>query len=163
MTDPSSYCTDYPIRLATIDEVETLVELRLAMFEAMGIDHSELTLAIAPMRTYFKQHLPTGDFRVWVAEHRDVPIAAIGLVIHSVPPSPHNMAGHVAYIMNLVTLPEHRRHGIAKRLLLHVLGIVRAEGISKVSLHATSDGQQLYEHLGFKASANPAEMWLTLE
>ena len=156
MTEDASGSTDYSIRPATIAEVETLVELRLAMFEAMGIERSELALAIAPMRIYFEQHLPTGAFRVWVAEHQKVPIAAIGLVIHSVPPSPWNITGKVAYIMNLVTL------GIAKQLLLHVLDIVRSEGIPKVSLHASSDGRPLYEQLGFKTSAETREMWLTL-
>ena len=162
MTDESPKHADYTIRSATIAEVETLVELRLAMFEAMGIEHSELALAIAPMRIYFEQHLPTGAFRVWVAEHQKVPIAAIGLVIHSVPPSPRNITGKVAYIMNLVTLAEHRRLGIAKQLLLHVLDIVRSEGIPKISLHASSDGRPLYEQLGFKTSAETREMWLTL-
>jgi ribosomal protein S18 acetylase RimI-like enzyme len=133
------------------------------MFEAMGVEASELALAIAPMRTYFEQYLPSGVFRVWVAEHHSVPIAAIGLVIHSVPPSPRNPIGKVAYIMNLVTLPEHRRLGIAKRLLSHVLDIIQSEGILKVSLHASCEGKPLYEQLGFKTSADTPEMWLTLE
>ena len=155
---------DYIIRLATIDEIEGLIELRLAMFEAMGFDNKALVPALSPMRDYFERHLPTGAFRVWVAENDDnMLIASIGLVVHSIPPSPKNLIGKEAYIMNLVTIPTYRRQGIAQRLLSHVLEVVRSEGISKVSLHASSDGQRLYEGLGFTILEDLPEMVLKLK
>ena len=153
--------TDYLIRSASINEIERLVELRLAMFEAMGVDEQALDHIEVSMRDYFLQHLPTRAFRVWVADVEGLPIASIGLVIHSVPPSPHNATGKEAYIMNLVTLPEYRRQGIAKSLLLHVVDIVRSEGIPKLSLHASPAGWRLYEGVGFMVSEELPEMWLT--
>lgn len=162
MTDMTPESVDVTIRLATTDEVASLVELRVAMFEAMGYEKEVLTQAIDSMRKYFEQHLPTGAFRVWVAEYEETPIASIGLVIHSIPPSPHNIVGKEAYIMNLVTLPEHRHQGIARQLLSHVLDIVRAEGIPKISLHASSDGRRLYEDLGFTILEDLPEMVLKL-
>jgi ribosomal protein S18 acetylase RimI-like enzyme len=155
--------TNYTIRPATIDDVDILVELRVAMFEAMGSQPDALSPAIGPMRDYFEQHLPTGAFRVWVAAHQKTPIASIGLVVHSIPPSPHNTVGKEAYIMNLVILPEYRRQGIARRLMLHVLEIARAEGIPRVSLHASAAGRTLYEQLGFVVSDDVPEMRLRLQ
>lgn len=162
MVEIMSGNAEYVIRTATIEEVKALIELRVAMFEAMGYDESDLQRSVGAMRDYFEQHLPTGAFRVWVAEDEGTPIASIGLVIHSIPPSPHNTVGKEAYLMNLVTLPKHRRQGIAKRLLRHVLNVVQSEGIPKVSMHASAEGRRLYEELGFKVSDDLPEMRLTL-
>jgi len=153
---------------------------------------AELDRTDAAVRGYFAEHMPTGAFRVWVAvvdeaaqrgivdvadsadEHsgissrgaddkrRAMPIASIGLVIHSTPPSPHNLVGQVGYIMNLVTLPPWRRRGIAHALLEHVLGVLREEGIPVASLHASAEGRTLYEDLGFKARDTLPEMLLRL-
>lgn len=161
--DSVRYCKEETnIRRASIDEIDVLIELRLAMFEAMGVEAEVLAQTAVSIRDYFEQHLPTGAFRVWVAECGGQPIASIGLVLHSIPPSPGNPTGKEAYIMNLVTLSEYRRQGIAKRLLLHVLDVVRSEGVPKASLHASSDGRRIYEELGFSVSDEVPEMWLTL-
>lgn len=155
-------CRGIIIRRATIDEIERLVELRRAMFDAMGVDEHALDDITASMRNYFLQHMPTGAFRVWVADVQGLAVSSIGLVIHSVPPSPRNAAGNEAYIMNLVTLPEYRRQGIAKRLLLHVVDVVRSEGILTLSLHASAAGRQLYESVGFRAPEDLPELRLAV-
>jgi len=182
----------WAIREATVDEIEQLVALRRAMFEAMGFDDAAtLDRTCAAAYAYFAEHMPTAAFRVWVAVSssadaddtgretgsgetrtccgRDITlgrpdegelIASIGLVIHSVPPSPHNLVGRVGYIMNLVTLPAHRRKGIAEALLGHVLGVVRSEGVLVASLHATQVGRGIYERAGFEIDESLPEMRL---
>ena len=150
------------IRPATLKDCDLLIELRLSLFEAMGYEDEALTRLLGPTREYIERHLPTGAFRVWIAEYHGRPVASIGVVIHSKPPSPHNTVGKEAYIMNLVTRPEHQRQGIARTLLLHVLNVVRSEGIPRVSLHASSERRQLYEQLGFAISDATPEMQLLL-
>jgi ribosomal protein S18 acetylase RimI-like enzyme len=151
------------IRPASIEDIEDLLSLRVEMFKAMGHAESLSQRVIDAMRSYFEQYLPTGAFRVWVAEHKNVPIASIGLVIHSIPPSPSNAVGKEAYIMNLVTRPEYRRQGIARRLMGHVLDVIHSEGIPKVSLHAARAGRRLYDELGFHVSTDTPEMTLTFD
>jgi ribosomal protein S18 acetylase RimI-like enzyme len=90
------------------------------------------------------------------------PIASIGLVVHSVPPSPANLVGKVGYFMNLVTLPEWRRRGVARALLTHVLDVLRTEGVPIATLHASVDGRSLYEDLGFQLRDAVPEMTLRL-
>jgi len=90
------------------------------------------------------------------------PVASIGLVVHDVPPSPGRTAGREAYIMNLVTLPTHRRRGIAGALLHHVLDVVRAEGIPVASLHATGAGRGIYARAGFALDPDLPELRLSL-
>lgn len=181
----------WTIREGRIEEVDRLVALRCAMFEGMGYDDPEVLERVAEAsRKYFLENMPTGRFRVWVAVASGVdtggvagsgqtgtcegessapiepnegePIASIGLVVHSVPPGPSNPVGKTGYIMNLVTLPAWRQRGIARALLLHVLDVLRAEGVPLATLHASSDGRGLYEELGFAARDELPEMRLRL-
>ncbi len=155
---------DHVIRSATLDDIDTLIDLRLTMFRAMGFDDEAMLHRVGEAcRDYFGQHLPTGQFRAWIAEAESEVVASIGLARHSIPPSPRNLVGLEGYLMNLVTLPEWRHRGIARALLTHVLGILREEDIPVVSLHATADGRQLYENLGFAILEDGPEMVLKLK
>jgi len=164
MTEVASGNGEYIIRRAMVDEIDILVGLRLFMFQAMGFDDEAMLHRVGEAcRDYFGQHLPTGQFQIWVAEAESVVIASIGLVMHSIPPSPKNLVGKEAYLMNLVTLPEWRHRGIARGLLTRVLRILREEDIPMVSLHAAADGRRLYEDLGFMVLENVPEMILKLK
>jgi len=181
----------WTIREGRIDEVDRLVALRCAMFEGMGQDDPEVLGWVAEAsRKYFLENMPTGRFRVWVAVASGVGtggvagsgqsgtgegessasiepdngelIASVGLVVHSAPPRPSNLVGKTGYIMNLVTLPPWRRRGIARALLSHVIGVLRAEGVPLVTLHASEGGRGLYEELGFAVKDDLPEMRLRL-
>lgn len=163
MTEAMSCRGDYTIRPATVDDIDVLINLRLTMFRAMGFDNAILLEHVAAAcQTYFEQHLPTALFRAWVAEAKSGAVASIGLVMHSIPPSPRNLVGLEGYLMNLVTLPRWRCQGIARALLTCVIEILREEGIPIISLHASADGRQLYESLGFTILENGPEMVLKL-
>ena len=192
---------EWTIRQATVGELERLVDLRLAMFHAVGLlDEENRKRTREDCRAYFEATLPSEEFRVWVACALDADepgikrgtssdeigtcsgepaastgladcvgagaagelIASIGLVVHSVPPSPFNRAGREGYIMNLVTLPPWRRRGIGRALLSHVIAVLRAEGVPIASLHAAGDGRKLYEELGFVLKDDLPEMRLRL-
>ena len=164
MTEDAFGDKDHVIRPATLHDVDILIDLRLSMFRAMGFDDEAMLHRVEEAcRDYFGQHLPTGQFRAWVAETRSGVIASIGLVMHSVPPSPKNLVGNEAYIMNLVTLPGWRRQGIARALLTHVVEVLREQGIPAISLHAAADGRQLYESVGFTILGDGPEMVLKLK
>ena len=154
--DPVS---EWTIRPGTLDELDDLIMLRRSLFEAMGYEDPEvLAQTDEACRTYFARQMPSGDFRVWVAEAGGDPIASIGLVVHSVPPSPGNLSGRVGYIMNLVTTPAFRRQGIARALMENALRTLHDEGVPIATLHATADGRPLYERLGFTADTHLPEM-----
>ena len=103
-----------------------------------------------------------GESSALIEPSKGGPVASIGLVVHSVPPSPFNRVGREGYIMNLVTLPPWRRRGIGRALLSHVIAVLRAEGVPIASLHAAGDGRKLYEELGFVLKDDLPEMRLRL-
>ncbi len=178
MTSP-----EWTIRQAAVDEIERLVDLRMAMFDAMDLlDEENRERIRGDCCAYFEATLPTEVFRVWIAVALDADesgikpgassdeagtcdgelVGSIGLVVHSIPPGPSNRVGKEGYIMNLVTLPDWRRRGIARALLEHVFAVLRSEGVPTASLHASRDGRNLYENLGFKTRDELPEMGLRL-
>jgi len=164
MTEVASDNRHYIIRAATSDDIDTLIDLRLIMFRAMGFDDEAMLHRVGEAsRDYFGQHLPTGQFRAWVAEAESHVVASIGLVMHSIPPLPRNLVGLEGYLMNLVTLPRWRRQGIARALLTHVVEVLREQGIPVISLYATADGRQLYKSLGFTFLEDGPKMILKLK
>jgi len=143
----------YRIREATAKEIPELVMLRREMFETMGFSDSSILDQVTEASTrYFKRTIPNGHFRAWVAEADGMVVACIGFVMHEIPPTPLNLLGKEGYIMNLVTRPPWRRRGIGAALLQTVLDTLQVEGIPLASLHATPDGQGIYEAAGFEPS-----------
>jgi GNAT superfamily N-acetyltransferase len=64
----------------------------------------------------------------------------------------------LAWIGMVLTKPEHRGRGYARRLVAHALEYADALGIATVKLDATDQGHRLYEDLGFH-DEQPIERW----
>ena len=157
----STHAPEWTLRPGRLDELETLVRLRRILFESMAIGSpEELDRLEEAWKAYFAERMPTGAFRVFVADVRGEPVGSVGLVIHHDPPGPSNPSGRVGYIMNLVTCPAWRRRGIARALMEHVLEALRSEGVPAASLHASAEGRALYEDLGFRVNEDQPEMRL---
>jgi predicted GNAT family N-acyltransferase len=55
----------------------------------------------------------------------------------------------LAWIGMVLTRPEYRRQGLAKRLMEGLIAIAERRGIHTLKLDATEEGRPLYENLGF--------------
>jgi GNAT superfamily N-acetyltransferase len=64
-------------------------------------------------------------------------------------PTYHNPTGYKAYIMNMYTVPEYRRKGVAYKTLDLLVSDAKDRGINAISLEATDMGRPLYEKYGF--------------
>jgi GNAT superfamily N-acetyltransferase len=136
-------------RAAGPDDVDALLELRIAFLtEAAGARSEDAELRRA-IRDYFAAAFAAGTFVAYVAQMHGKVIAASGMVIHPHPPSPANRSGKSAYIMNMYTVPEHRRRGIATALLELLLDHARREGCGVAVLHAMPNARALYAKAGF--------------
>ena len=149
------------IRQATVADVPDLVRLRRTMFEAMGFDDpAQLDAADAAAEAYFSENIPAGSFHGWLAvTSTGVAVSSGGVVIDQHPPGPSNLLGRIGFIMNVVTVPDYRRRGIARRIMQIMLKWLADQDIRRVVLHATEMGRPLYEELGF---VNSNEMRLSL-
>ena len=123
------------------------------MFEDMGYtDAQELDAVTTASRPYIERGLADGSYRGWVAEKDGTVVAGGGIVIHPWVAHPRDPAGRRAYILNVFTEPDCRRHGLAKRIMEIMVDWCRRQGFGTVSLHASDEGRPLYDKLGFKAT-----------
>jgi len=142
------------IRPATAQDLAPLVQLRRAMFEAMGFnDPQRLDAVDLACRDYFTRALAAGTYQGWLAVTISGEVVASGgVVVDRHPPGPELPDGRLAYIMNMYTVPAHRRQGLARSIFAHIMTWVRQEGIALASLHATAPGRPLYAEFGFEQS-----------
>jgi GNAT superfamily N-acetyltransferase len=64
----------------------------------------------------------------------------------------------LAWIGMVLTRPEYRRHGLARRLMEDAIVAAERSGIRTLKLDATDEGRPLYESLGFVVE-NSVERW----
>jgi GNAT superfamily N-acetyltransferase len=144
------------IRRAGVDDIEKVIELRLAFLrdvrgEDLPPDWVDTT------RRYIEEKLPTEEFQVWFAEESGEIIGTSGMILY------YKFATFElrAYVLNMYTLPAWRRKGIATMLLQHMIEHVKTTPARKLVLHATEMGRPVYEKLGFVAPNT--EMMLDIE
>jgi GNAT superfamily N-acetyltransferase len=150
------------IRPATLADAETIAAHRRAMFYEMGYrDDAALDAMVAAFLPWLRQRMTTGEYLAWLAVAPDGAIAAgLGLWLMDWPPHMIGPGAPRGNILNVYTEPAFRRQGIARRLMNVALDWCRANGVRAVILHASEDGQKLYEELGFKSTN---EMRILLE
>jgi GNAT superfamily N-acetyltransferase len=143
------------IRRATVDDIEEMLPLRMAMqreFRTFG--HAARGVAdpeafVSTNRSYFERKLPTGEFVAIVAEEQGRIVATSGMVVYEAPPTPGNPSGVQGYVINMYTLPEHRGQGLARALLDELIAHAKSLGARRVWLRTSEMGRSLYRAAGF--------------
>lgn len=145
--------TEFVYRRATVGDIEPLVDLRVQQQKQSHAEvHVDPNLAQI-IRSYMVENLPSGKFIAFVALAGNHIVSTSGLVFIQLPPSSNNPSGLEAYIMNMYTLPDWRKRGLATKLFEMLLEYIRAEGITKVWLRATDMGKPIYRGFGFEESS----------
>lgn len=147
----------WTIRQATIADIDILVDLRLRFLEDIGYAGKGVDNAV---RDYMLDAIPRGQFAAWVAEGDSGIIATSGLVFNQKVPHGRNPSGREGFVLNMYTLPEWRRRGIATALMKTIVQHVRQQGVTCIRLHASNDGVGIYRKLGF--SPDDSEMVLNI-
>jgi len=150
------------IRVATADDLEQIVQHRRAMFHEMGYhDEAALDAMSAAFRPWLLRKMAEGEYLAWFAIDRECQVAAgLGLWLMDWPPHMVGPGSRRGNILNVYTNPASRRQGMARTLMLTAMEWCRVNGIGAVILHASKDGRDLYEKLGFHATN---EMRIVLE
>ena len=103
------------IRLASQDDIDALIRLRFEFFseEPELVQSAESAVVLSGrLRRYFEDHLNVDFFAALVWDGGQ--IAAVSfLVIHSKPANINFPTGKTGEILNVYTLPAHRRRGFA--------------------------------------------------
>ncbi len=147
------------IRRATRDDVESFVANRVEFLSLLGVledkeDFRRLTYA------YINEHIDKDDLLIYLAVDQNNIAAACMACLFQTAPVPSCLSGKAAELLNVYTLPEYRRMGLAETLIRTLLDELRNRDVEKVLLDYTDDGLPLYEKLGF--TLLPYEMQLKL-
>lgn len=142
-------------RKATIDDVEHLVRLREQQLQEEGAvpkdDISE------NLTEYFTENIANGSFVSWLAVCNGEIIATSGIAFYRLPPHYGNVTGLIGHVVNMHTLKNHRKKGIAKYLLGKVIEEARMRGYRMIRVNSSSMGRFLYKSFGFYEKNNLLE------
>lgn len=141
----------YNLRRATVDDIETLVHHRTAMFSEMGVegDYPAMELAFAD---WLRETIPSDVYRAWVVCAGGEIVAGCGMIVHVKAPAPQSQLTQSAYVYNVYVEQKHRQRGLARQLMEAIHDWCRSNGIQQVSLHASTFGRHLYESMGYEAT-----------
>lgn len=122
----------------------------------MGVVGAEEPAWRAGTEEWFAAHADDPSCCLVVVERDgEVVAGAMGAIIEATP-GPSAPDGRRVHVSNVCTLPAHRGRGHARRVVEAVIDWARAEGIARVELHASADGEHLYESLGFVPAQAPS-------
>ncbi len=149
LPDKLSYSVCYI--MATKADMELLMESRLEMLKVVnGLKHDHVfeNDIIDNSRQYFEN----GDQATVLAMDGERVIGCATICYICMMPTFSHPIGKRAHLMNVYTLREWQRRGIARGMVSMLIEQARKRGVTEISLDATDEGRLLYEKLGFKAS-----------
>jgi GNAT superfamily N-acetyltransferase len=143
---------EYRLRRATPADLALVLHQRRRMFEDMGYrDPAQLDAMQAAAGPFLGGGLGDGSYQGWLVEDDGGrAVAGGGIALVPFQPHPRDPGSRRAFIVNMFTEAEHRRRGLARRLMAAMLDWCRAQDLQAVSLHASAEGRPLYEALGFE-------------
>ena len=143
--------TGVTIREAGLGDLETILHHRRSMFRDMREGSvEELDRMVEVARPWLARALADRSYRHWLAIDSAGGMAGGGGVLLSPwPANPHDPCTERAVILNVYTEIEFRRRGIARQVMQVILEWIKGYGLQSVNLHASEEGRELYEKLGF--------------
>ena len=100
-------------------------------------------------RRYYQTELPQGGHIACFAYVGEEIVGCGGICLYHEMPSPDNLNGKCAYLMNIYTRPQFRGHGIGNRIVRWLVEQARQRHISKIYLETSNKGRPLYQTIGF--------------
>lgn len=139
------------LRKAGLADLRQVVELRVAYLseEFPDIPAEKLHGIVQALPTYFEQHLGK-DMLAFLAEEDGKAVASVMLLLTEKPANPNFPTGKTGTVVNVYTLPEYRRRGLAEQLMQLLITEAKERQLDYLDLKATGTGKPLYEKLGFR-------------
>ena len=143
-------------RKATADDLEALARLRWAMqFERQEehpSDPATWETYLAAYRDAFAEQIAQGGFDAWLAEDGSQAVSCVILLWWRTPPIFDQLVRRRGMVSSVYTLPEYRRRGISRQLMLLLIAEAKELQIRRLVLWASEMGRPMYEGLGFAQS-----------
>ncbi|HET7407698.1 MAG TPA: GNAT family N-acetyltransferase [Mycobacteriales bacterium] len=148
------------VRRATVDDADTLLALRVAMYDALEVDTSGSDWRDA-CRSLLVERLARDDFAGMLCEVGGEAVSGGVAWVEFHLPNPLDAAGRRGYISSMSTLPHARGRGHARAVVQALLDWCVAQGCRRVDLRATTYGEPLYSGMGFRIATGLPMTWTT--
>ncbi len=149
LPDQLSYSVSY--RIATKDDMDLLMSSRLEMLRVVNdldLSYEYSNEIVENSIEYFKN----GDHTTVLAMDGDRVIGCATICYMYIMPTFSHPTGRRAHLMNVYTMKEWQRRGIAKTMVSMLIDEAWKRGATEISLDATEEGRPLYRKLGFTES-----------
>lgn len=142
----------FQLREATLNDLDTIIRHRHAMFEAMGyVNRAQLDLTDAKFEEWVIPKLRSGEYREWFAlDDKGKVVAGAGLWVMEWVPHAIDQSTQRGNILNVYCEPEYRNQGATHLLLIQALDYARDNGIRTLIVNPTEALMPLYQSLGFR-------------
>ena len=149
LPDRLSYSVDY--KTATLDDMDLMMSSRLEMLRVVNnldLSYKYSEEIIENSRKYFEE----GEQTTVLAMDGEKVIGCATMSYITIMPTFSHPTGKRAHLMNVYTMKEWQRRGIAKKMVLMLIEDAKHRGATEISLDATEEGRPLYYNVGFKDS-----------
>lgn len=133
-------------------DMDTFIKMRIQQLQEEGAE-PVLDLS-SELRSYYIRHLEDQTFSAWLAVDEEAIVGTCGLSVAEKPPYYANPTGRIGLLSSVYTLKSHRRRGIARGLLEHIMDEANSAGCGAVQITASDMGTLLYADYGFKRNEN---------
>jgi GNAT superfamily N-acetyltransferase len=146
------------IRRASDADVAILARHRVSMFRDMKSVAPAAEAALhESAAAHLREAMATGEYVAWLAHPVGQPqsiVGGAGVQLRRLLPRPDDagnrvLTGREAVVLNVYVERDHRRRGVARRLMETVLAWAARAGVARLVLHPSDEGRPLYEALGF--------------
>ena len=136
--------------------------LRIALLTELGelSSNSDCTELNTATKEYYLSHIKK-DLMSWGIFNNGNLVAIGSLCLFSRIPYQENLIGSEGYILNIYTMPSHRKLGYAKRIVDEIIRYSSENHINRLWLNASKQGREMYKKFGFKEKENEMELFLS--
>lgn len=140
--------------------VDDFWRLRKGLFEELGEISQNTDISELKLKTeqYFLTHI-NRDLMSWGMLQEDKLVAIGSMCLFSRIPYFENLSGLEGYILNIYTLPQFRKCGLANQILENIIEYSRKNNIKKLWLNSSEQGESLYVKVGFVKKNNEMELF----
>lgn len=144
----------YEVKTAAGSDLEAVLALR---FETLGAVNEGAEFDEA-FRKRTREYFTRGEQTTVLAYCCGEAVGCATICYHTVMPTYSHKSGNRAHIMNVYVRKEHRRQGLARKMMELLLEEAKSRGATSITLDATESGKPLYKALGFGGSDEYMEL-----
>lgn len=144
----------YDAKTAAESDIEVVLALR---FEMLGVVNEGAEFDEA-FRRRTRDYFTSGKQTTVLAYCSGEAVGCATICYLTVMPTYSHKSGNRAHIMNVYVRKEHRRQGLARKMMEVLLDEAKSRGVTSVTLDSTESGKPLYKALGFSGSEEYMEL-----